>query len=200
MSASQILVAGTIAEASTNAWVAPTIVISILALGVSLATFFLAGRRTRLDRQRQVFADAFEAVMEYREYPFIVRRRSKDEPAQERQRISADLSQVQAKLNSFKARLLVEDPYVGERYAELVAATRRVAGPLITETWSTEPVAADAEVHNPGWDLSDLDTHDDAYLRAVADHLGWLWAALRRKVREWRNGRGGRDTARPRGS
>ena len=38
-------------------------VIAFLALVVSLATFVVAGRRTRIDRQRQVFADAFEAVM-----------------------------------------------------------------------------------------------------------------------------------------
>ena len=92
-----------------------------LPLAVSLATFFLSGRRARLDRQRQVFADAFEAVMEYREYPFIVRRRSPDEPAKERQRISGDLSRVQAKLNAFKARLLVED-------ASSASATRSSSG------------------------------------------------------------------------
>ena len=170
---------------SGSAWVAPTIVISIVALGVSVATFFLAGRRARLDRQRQVFADAFEVVMEYREYPFIVRRRSPDDRAGERRRISGDLSQVLAKLNGFKARLRVEAPFVGDRYAELVAATRRVAGSLITEAWNSEPVGEDKNIHNPGWDLSELDAYDDAYLRAVADHLGWIYAPARRRLREW---------------
>lgn len=175
------------AEASTSStWVVPTIVAALVAAAVSLTTFALTGRRARLDRQRQVFADAFEAVMAYREYPFIVRRRSPDERANERQRISGDLSDVQAKLNAFKARLRVEAPYVGERYAEVVAATRRVAGPMIREAWHAEPVAEDAEIHNPGWDFSEFDTHDDAYLRAVADHLGWVYAPLRRKVRGWR--------------
>ncbi|MGA9762636.1 MAG: hypothetical protein WBQ14_09450 [Gaiellaceae bacterium] len=155
---------------------------AILALGVSLGTFFLAGRRARLDRQRTVFADAFAAIAEYREYPFIVRRRDSSEPAKERQRISSDLSEVQAKLNAFKARLRVEDPYVGERYGELVAATRRVAGALIKEAWNTDPVTDDSEIHNPSWDFSELDSYDDAYLRAVADHLGWLYAPLRRRM------------------
>lgn len=183
------------AEASTSsAWVAPTIVISIVALGVSLATFFLAGRRARLDRQRQVFADALDAVMTYREYPFIVFRRNPDEPAQERQRISTDLSRLQAKLNGFRGRLRVEDSYVGDRYEELVEATKRITGPTITDAWNREPAPADAEVHNPGWDFSELDRYDDAYLRAVADHLGWLYAPLRRRVRGWF---GGKTTASP---
>lgn len=171
---------------SSIAWVAPTIVVSIVALGVSVATFVLAGRRARLERQRQVFADALDAVMTYREYPFIVYRRNGDEPTRERQRISADLSALQAKLNGFQGRLRVEDGFVGQRYAELVGATRRVAGPMITEAWNRDPAPLDSRVHNPGWDFSALDPHDDAFLLAVADHLGWLHAPLRRKARVWR--------------
>jgi hypothetical protein len=174
------------ATSSSSAWIAPTIVLSILALVVSVATFFVAGRRARLDRQRQVFGDAFAAVMAYREYPFIVRRRNPDELSKERQRISADLSALQAKLNGFKAMLRVEDPYVGERYVELVAATRRVAGAFIKEAWNTDPVGEDSQVHSPSWDFSELNQYDETYLRAAADHLGWMYAPLRRKVREWR--------------
>jgi hypothetical protein len=162
------------AGSSSSAWVTPTIVISIVALAVSLWTFFLSGRRARLDRQRKVFAEAFEAVMEYREYPFIVRRRDAEELTKERPRISGDLSGVLARINGFEARLRIEDPFVGQRYVELVDATRRVAGPKITEAWNTEPVAEDKEIHNPGWDFSELKADDDAYVRAVADHLHWL--------------------------
>jgi hypothetical protein len=155
---------------------------------VSLATFFLAGRRTRLDRQRQVFADALDTVMRYREYPFIVYRRNADEPAKERQRISAELSELQAKLNGFKGRLRVEDPFVGAECVKLIDATRRIAGPMIAEAWNREPASLDTAVHNPGWEFSELTTYDEAYLRAVADHLGWLYAPLRRRLRGMRRG------------
>jgi len=187
------------AEASSStSWWAPAIVAAIVAAAVSLTTFALASWRARLDRQRQLFAEAFEAVMEYREYPFIVLRRSKDESAKERVRISGDLSTVQAKLNGFKARLRVEAPYVGDRYAELVAATRRIVGPMITQAWNTEPVVDDAQVHNPGWDFRQLDTYDDDYVRAVADHLGWIYVPVRRKLREWRgSGKQSPATQRP---
>lgn len=188
---SQILLlsaSGCAAEAGANtSWWAPAVVAAIVAAGVSLTTFGLAGRRARLDRQRQVFANAFEAAMAYREFPFIVLRRSTDDPAAERVRISGDLSKVQAMLNSFKARLRVEAPYVGGRYAELIAATRRIAGPLIREAWNMEPIEDDSRVHNPGWDLSALDEHDDSYLRAVADHLAWVPAPVQRKLRTWRS-------------
>jgi hypothetical protein len=186
MSAFAQILAAAEPTALSSAWIAPTIVLSILALVVSVATFFVAGRRARLDRQRQLFGDAFAAVMAYREYPFIIRRRNPDEVTKERQRISADLSDLQAKLNGFKGMLRVEDPYVGERYVELVDATRRVAGALIKEAWNTDPVGEDHLVHNPSWDFSELDKYDEAYLRAVADHLAWMYTPLRRKVRGWR--------------
>jgi hypothetical protein len=99
---------------SNNSLWAPAIVAAIVAAAVSLTTFGLTARRTRLDRQRQVFGDAFEAVMYYREYPFIVRRRNPNEPEKERQRLSGELSRVQARMNSYKARLLVEDPEIGK--------------------------------------------------------------------------------------
>src|SRR5438093_11643603 len=98
-------------SSTSSDWVAPAIVAAVVAAAVSLTTFALAGRRARLDRQRQLFAEAFEAVSEYREYPFIVRRRRKDALAEERARISSELSRVQAKLNSYRARLRVEAPH-----------------------------------------------------------------------------------------
>jgi hypothetical protein len=157
---------------------APAIVAAVVAAAVSLMTFLLAGRRARLDRQRQVLADAFEAVMEYREYPFIVRRRNPNEGAEERRRISGDLSRVQARMNGFKARLLVEDPYIGRCYTELVTKTRQVAGAMIKAAWDNDPVSADAEMHAPAYDFSELDEYDNRFLGAVARHLDWIpsWA------------------------
>jgi hypothetical protein len=121
-----------------------------------------------------------EAVMEYREYPYIIRRRRADEPARERQRISGDLSRVQAKLKAFEARLRVEDPGVGRRYAELVRRTREVTRPLIKAAWDNNPVSEDAEMHAPPYDLLDIDQYDDRYLQSVARHLGWIPSWIRR--------------------
>ena len=77
--------------------------------------------------------------MAYREYIFIVRRRAKDKDGKARDEISRELSAMQAKLNSFRAQLQVEAPRVGNRYAELVTATRDVAGPLIKAPGTAAP-------------------------------------------------------------
>jgi hypothetical protein len=177
-----LLLAASDGDSNNSLW-APAIVAAIVAAAVSLTTFALTARRQRLDRQRQVFGDAFEAVMDYREYPFIVRRRNPAEPEKERQRLSGELSRVQARMNAHKARLLVEDPEIGKLYKELVKQTRLHAGAHIKSAWDNEPISADEEMHAPKYDYSALDKHDDAYLRAVAEHLSW-------KPAWWRNSSG----------
>jgi hypothetical protein len=161
-----------------------TTVVAFLALAVSLGTFVVAGRRARHDRQRQVFADAFEAVMDYREFPFIVRRRNPNEREKERARLSGELSRVQARMNSHKARLLVEDPHIGKLYATLVRQTRLHAGAHIKSAWDNDPVAFDEEMHAPKYDFSALDQYDNAYLRAVADQVSSLPTSIARWWRE----------------
>ena len=172
---------------ASNVWT-PVVIAVLVSAAVSLTTLALTGRRDRLDRQRQVFADAFEAIAQYREYPFIVRRRNRDEPAKERQRISGELSQLQAKINAFEARLLVEDPCIGRHYAELVKQTRHTFGKAIKDAWNTEPVDADHDMHAPPYDFSAVAPYTAAYLNAVADHLSWVYTPIRRATRN-RQGR-----------
>jgi hypothetical protein len=54
--------------------------VALVAAAVSLITLATSGRRPRQDRQRQLFADAFEACIEYREFAYSVRRRTDDSP------------------------------------------------------------------------------------------------------------------------
>lgn len=176
----------------------PTVVAALVAGAISLGTFMVAGRRARQDRQRQLFADAFEMVSRYREFPFMVRRRRADD----RSRLSDDLSLVQAKLSSYRARLRVEAPTVGRIYAELVDATRRIAGAMIRDAWNTPPIETDEQIHSPGLDFSGLDPYEQRYLDAASDHLGWLPPTLQARLRErgHRTKRGPKDPLRTGGT
>jgi hypothetical protein len=157
---------------STAASIIPAAAVAaVVAAVVSLTTFLLDGRRSRLDRQRQLFAEAFEAVALYNEYPFIVRRRGPDAPDSERVRISGDLSALQARLASLCARLKVEAPKVGAKYEVLVATTRRVAGEMIREAWNEVPVTADSEIHSPGLDFSEIEAAEEPFLDGARRHL-----------------------------
>lgn len=171
------------AEAGAQDWATPAVVVAVVAAALSAATFLVAGRRARLDRQRQIFGEAFAAIIRYREYPLIVRRRNASDEANERVRISGDLSSLQAELNTLKARLRIEDQRVGAVFGDLVDATRRVAGPYIREAWNEAAVEADSEMQALPIDLTPLITHDDYFLRTVRDHLAWVPARL---IRVWR--------------
>lgn len=162
------------------------VVAALVAAVVSITTLLAGGRRARLDRQRQVFADAFEACAAYREFAFIVRRRA-DDSAEERARITGLLSDVQHRLASLEARVLVEAPRVGVAFSRLVADTRAVAGSLIKSGWDSPPLPADRTGRIEDVDFTPLDAPQAEYLDAVRDHLGhgpaWLRSAGRRTWR-----------------
>lgn len=152
--------------------ITPAIVAAIVAAIVSISVLLLGRRERRLDRQRQLFAEAFRAAVLYREFVFIIRRRPSNEPS-ERIRLSHELSNVQVDLAGYAARLKVEAPTVGRKYAELVAATKRIAGPLLRDSWDRPPVGPDNEMHAPDVDLSGIEPFESTYLEAVQRHLGW---------------------------
>jgi len=119
------------------------LVAALVAATVVLLGYWWNTRAARLDRQRQLFAEAFGAVMEYREYPHIVRRRSDTTDS-----ITADLSAVQAELNKYAALLRIESETVGRRYERLVSETRRIAGSAIRDGW--DQPTRDISITSPG--------------------------------------------------
>ncbi len=164
-------------------WVAPAVIAALVAAGVAIATLIVNGRRARLDRQRELFAGVFGDLTSYCEFPYIVRRRRKDEPDAERVRISTELSEVQRLLNRHRAVLRVEAPRVASAYGDLLDATRRIAGAAIHDGWDAVPGES---AHVADVDLSGIDPYTDAYLQATRDHLS-IWPTwirgLGRRVR-----------------
>lgn len=138
---------------------------------VALLGIWQGARTARQDRQRRLFGEALAAVMEYREYPYIVRRRASDE---ERSDISRALSGVQGSLNRYIAILTIESRSVGNAYALLVEQTRAVAGPLIAEGWDQQPRPSSADMRVSDVDLSELMPVTDAFIRAAKRHLRLL--------------------------
>jgi hypothetical protein len=149
------------------------VVAAVVAGMVSLSTTVAAGRRARVDRQRQVFATAFEACASYKEFPFIVRRRNEGEPSQ-RARITGELAAVQRQLSNSLALIQVESPKVAEKYEALVRQLREVAGGEIRRSWELPPVPADSGQSIEDIDLSRLLPYEKAYLEQVRKHLRFL--------------------------
>lgn len=178
---SALLAAGT----GIGRWEAILIAAAVSAC-VALLGIWQGARTARQDRQRRLFGEALAAVMEYREYPYIVRRRTSDK---ERSDISRALSGVQGSLNRYVAILTIESRPVGKAYALLVERTRAVAGPLIAEGWDRRPRTASADMRVGDVDLSELEPVTQAFIRAGRQHLRLLRVRImrRRAVKTFRS-------------
>jgi hypothetical protein len=149
-----------------------TIIAALVAAIVSLFTLWLAGRRADRNRRRENFAQAFAAVVAYREYPFAVRRRRPDIPADERVRLSEALRSVQRELAFHKAWVAVEArPETAAEYEELVKETRRVAGGYIRDAWNRPAAQTDTEMNIDDIDYAELLQLEQAFLDRVRDEV-----------------------------
>jgi hypothetical protein len=148
----------------------------IAALITAAINLWLARRKSREEeraRIRNALAEAFQAYASYKEFPYAVRRRRHDQPAEERIRLSEALREVQARLTYFEAWTKTENPDMGAAYGALVAELRRVAGGAIRQAWLDPPCADDAGMNiSPELvDLSTLIPLEGAYLAAATRHL-----------------------------
>lgn len=152
--------------------------VSVLGFAVNSG---LSSHKDRANRQREVFAQAFVAVVAYEEYPFVIRRRRASEPDGERIRISTDLRMVQEKLSFYSAWLKTESKDVSIAYEDLILEVRKVAGKLMREAWETPPIFDDSEMNMPDLSVNELAVFKEKYLQAVSAHLSaWpTWLARR---------------------
>jgi hypothetical protein len=162
----------------------------IAAVVGALVNLWLARRKGAEDeraRVRATFAEAYEAVAQYKEFPYAIRRRRDNDPAGERVRLSDALREVQARLSYYTLWVKAESDDVGAAYDDLVANLRRVVGRACHDAWEAPPASSDAEM-NIGPDVVDLralTSYEHAYVQAVHDHLQ-SWKRLRRRLRNSR--------------
>lgn len=157
----------------TAAVLSGAVVAAIVSAWVNTA---LARRSTRLEeraRIRATLAEAYQAYADYKEFPYVIRRRRKDQDAGERIRLSEEVRQVQSRLSYYQAWTLVESPETGAAYNRLMTQLRRVAGASMHAAW-LEPALDDDAGMNIGpdrVDLSDLKSAEDDFLLAAKTHV-----------------------------
>jgi len=144
------------------------LVAALISAAVSIVGYWQSARAKRLDRQRQLFADAYRSVTEYREFVYKVRRRP---PNADRGEITDALSEVQVHLSLHRATLEIESPSVAEHYVSLVDETRRIVGPLISKAWEQSPPASDTDMKTHRIDLAELKPYEATYISACNKHL-----------------------------
>ncbi|MGB3351616.1 MAG: hypothetical protein WBB00_02455 [Mycobacterium sp.] len=150
---------------------------AVLAALLTSTINILLARRKSLEeeraRLRDTFAEAFEAVVRYKEMPYAIRRRNKDAPGAERVRLVEEMREIQAKLSYFQMWTAGESVAVGDSYVTLVQNLRRTAGKACHDAWIADPISHDLQM-NIGPDLIDLremEQFEKAYIKASQDHL-----------------------------
>ncbi len=163
-----------------------TVVASLVSGSIALLTFWASGVRQERARRQQLYADALAVLVAYREFAYVIRRRRAPLPGheevagEERVRISEALREVQKDLVYLKAWIKAERvDEVADRYEELVAHTRRIAGGYMREAWKADPLDNDSGMNIPDIDYEPLKTYERAYLDAVHRSLRFWRVAFR---------------------
>lgn len=146
------------------------------------------GNRKRLTRSRRVFSKAYAAVQEYKEFPYVIRRRRASAPEDERVRISSELQKIQADLAFYSAWLTIESHHVHRRFSEFLEQVRLEAGVAMHDAWLEPAAEDDSGMNMLKLDMSAIAPFETAYLEEVADHLAlrprWVCRMFRRKTKE----------------
>jgi hypothetical protein len=144
---------------------------------VNLLGIVAIGLRQDRQRRRELYANALEATLAYREFAYAVPRRRFGARPEERVRISEAMREVQRDLAGAESLMKIErGDEVRAAYSRLVAETRRIAGGYIREAWQTEPITDDRAMNVAGG-LDFIDASEQQYLATIGRDLAWyrLW-------------------------
>lgn len=121
-----------------------TIAAAILAAGIVVLGFLHERRQRARSRRAEAYAGALQAVSDYLEAPYRVRRRTGT--AADRFAITAHVSEIQSRLDFYSAHLALVAPKVLAGYTELVSAAKAEAGPQMSAAWKARPARRDRDV------------------------------------------------------
>lgn len=144
-------------------------------IGFVANTYF--ARRKSLEEERNTVRDrcasAQQAVFNYKELPYAIRRRNADSPAEERVRLSEIFRLIQSDLAYYEAWTIGESQALGDAFDKLLKQLRREAGGACRAAWQAAPISSDAEMNIDASqvNLSGLLDYEIAFEEAVRSHL-----------------------------
>lgn len=144
-------------------------------IGFVANTYF--ARRKSLEEERNTVRDccasAQQAVFNYKELPYAIRRRNADSPAEERVRLSEIFRLIQSDLAYYEAWTIGESQALGDAFDKLLKQLRRQAGGACRAAWQAAPISSDVEMNIDASqvDLSGLLDYEIAFEEAVRSHL-----------------------------
>jgi hypothetical protein len=134
-------------------------------LTVGLATLVTNAVKTRIDRRRNLFSEAYRVVVAWAEMYWRVCRRGKDEQA-----VVERFHELQEQIDFHQGWISVDDEVMGRAYDHFVREVKRRAEVPIREAWNREPCSPAQGIPGTGvpFDIEDLKRQ---FLADVRDHL-----------------------------
>lgn len=118
---------------------------ALIAAVVAVIGYAVQQRATRRDQRARTYAEALQAVEDYLEGPYRVRRR--DGSADARRQVTEAISAVKSGINFHQAWLRIHGSQpVADAYDAYVQAAQREAGAQMTSAWRGRPTRRDRDV------------------------------------------------------
>ena len=140
------------AEAIPTSWLSGdhlvavgTVLAAVVTGLVAIATFRAERRLARSERLATAFAQAIQAVEDYMEAPYRIRRRPARD-AQIRFALTSHVSEIQSRIAFHQAWMAVDASSVAVPYQRLVEAARVEAGVQMSYAWRGPATRADKDV------------------------------------------------------
>lgn len=122
-----------------------TIIAALVGAGIIVCGFVHERKLQARARRAEAYAGALQAVSDYLEAPYRIRRRTGSH--EDRFALTAHVSEIQSRLDFYAAHLeLVAPPEVHKAYMALVAAAKSEAGQQMSVAWRAKPTRRDRDV------------------------------------------------------
>jgi hypothetical protein len=133
----------------------------------------IAGRWTQAtNRRRDAYAAAIATLVAWAEYPYRIRRRTSDDPA-ELARLAALGSDLQEQLRCHQTWIITESKWVATIYRQAITQVGTRVSPANRDAWTSPAITTPAAMNLNGWGPGDLLPIIDWVQSAIACRFGW---------------------------
>jgi hypothetical protein len=147
--------------------------IGLIATIASAAISFALSRWSDTStRRREGYSSATEELVAWAEYPYRIRRRTTDDPA-ELARLANLGHDLQEALRYRQTWVTAEDVWLARVFQEVRDDLAVALRPACADAWKSAPISRASEMNLNGWGPVGANRHLERFERAVRFRFGW---------------------------
>jgi hypothetical protein len=144
----------------------------IATIGAAAISFALSRWSETSSRRREGYSSATRELVAWAEYPYRIRRRTTDDPA-ELSRLANLGNDLQEALRFRQTWVTAEDVWLARVFQEVRDDLGRTVGTACTDAWNKAPISSAAEMNLGGWGPVGVNPHLERFEHAVRFRFGW---------------------------